>query len=65
MSTNLRRLERLEMQYATAGCPTCHDWPALVIQTNDAEPDHPTTCPACGRQASHVVCIVSRNDGPR
>lgn len=59
------RLDRLEATLQSAPCATCAAWPALVVQTDDAEPDHPTTCPQCGRAASQVVRITSRDDGPQ
>lgn len=59
-----RRIRALEDQYRTAGCATCRDWPAVVIEI-DPEPAHPATCPVCGREASQIVRIVRREDGPQ
>jgi hypothetical protein len=59
-----RRLARLEATLAHAPCPTCRTWAALVVHVA-AGPPPPAVCPACGRHASQVVCIVSRDDGPQ
>ncbi len=64
MSTLARRLARLETLRADAPCMTCQTWPALVVHVA-AGPPPPAVCPACGRHASQVVWIVSRDDGPQ
>lgn len=60
-----RRIESLERQMSAVGCPTCRDWPPLVIQSDDAEPDHPERCPECDRDATHVIRFIERADGPQ
>lgn len=65
MSGNLaRRLAAVEALVNFQGCITCRDWPALVIQIG-AEEHRPAQCPTCGRDATHVIRIVQRDDGPQ
>lgn len=59
-----RRIAAIEAQLHNQGCTQCRDWPALVIEI-DPEPAHPATCPVCGREASQIVRIVRREDGPQ
>lgn len=59
-----RRLRALEVIYRARPCPTCRDWPALVIVFPD-EPAPPAQCPACGRDASHIIRFTDRDDGPQ
>jgi hypothetical protein len=64
VSTRIRRLERLEEQFTSKSCPMCRDWPALVVQMDDDEPDHPTQCSACGREVTQVIRLATHTDGP-
>jgi hypothetical protein len=64
MSDHRRRLARLETMRAHAPCAMCQAWPALVVHLGD-DPRPPTRCPRCGRRATQVVWIVSRDDGPQ
>jgi hypothetical protein len=63
-SNHSRRLAVLEATLADAPCATCQTWPPLVVHLGSA-PAPPVVCPVCGREASQVVCIVSRDDGPQ
>lgn len=59
-----KRIRALEAQVRAIGCATCRDWPTLVVAI-EPEAAHPGQCPACGRDATHVIRIVQRDDGPQ